>query len=210
MDRYVTATENQALIWLPLNKESTTIYYNTRLILSAKNIKQPIEWKVTKVETEIPIGVNKLTLYQDEFRPEQALYDEETGWWYANYYDSDIDTQPEPKKEPITKDYCKILYNSNAEIKVNGGYKKISAVYYDEFDNVTTRHTVGKWTFEIQDKDTTYDATNLVDVLSDGNLDTIKVKFLGDELYLGKQLIISCVDENDECLSSINLKILDL
>lgn len=179
--------------------------------MSAKNIKQPIEWRVSKVETEIPTGINKLTLYQDEFKPDKALYDEEHGWWYANYYDSNIDTQPEPELEPITRDYCKLFYNNNAEIKVNGGYKKITAVYYDEFDKETTGHNVGEWKFELQYKDAITDATTLVDVVSDpSNANVIKVKFLGDETYLGKQLIISCKDENGKCLSSINLDILSL
>lgn len=210
-DDRTTTTENQALVWMPLNPETTTAYYNTRFIMSAKNIKQPIEWRVSKVETEIPTGINKLTLYQDEFKPDKALYDEEHGWWYANYYDSNIDTQPEPELEPITRDYCKLFYNNNAEIKVNGGYKKITAVYYDEFDKETTGHNVGEWKFELQYKDAITDATTLVDVVSDpSNANVIKVKFLGDETYLGKQLIISCKDENGKCLSSINLDILSL
>jgi len=65
---------------MPLNKDSTSAYYNTRFIMSANNILQPIEWKVSKVETEIPVGINKLTLYQDEFRPEKDYYDEVHGW----------------------------------------------------------------------------------------------------------------------------------
>lgn len=196
---------------MPLNKDSTSAYYNTRFIMSANNILQPIEWKVSKVETEIPVGINKLTLYQDEFRPEKDYYDEEHGWWYANFFDSNIDTQPEPEVEPLTNDYCKLFYNNNAEIKVNGGYKKITAIYYDEFDNEITTHTVGEWKFEIQSGDTYIDASTLVDVKPfESNPNIIKVKFLGDETYLGKQLIISCKDTNDECLSSINLDILSL
>ena len=82
---------------MPLNKYTEKFWYNDdlnrtmRLVVSAPT-EHPTVWKVTKIENTKPMGIQKLTLYQN-FWDEHKDYIEkdEEGHvigMYADYYDS--------------------------------------------------------------------------------------------------------------------------
>lgn len=97
-DRYFAHPDNQKKIWMPLNSITEKIWYNDdenktmRLIVSAKTEK-PLVWSITKIENHDPVGIQKLTLYQNFFNPRKDYIEhDENGYivaMYADYYDSD-------------------------------------------------------------------------------------------------------------------------
>ncbi len=72
IDRYINSVKNVEKAYLPLNSITENINYvgedgkNQRMIISAK-VKNPLAWKVTKLENTKPLGIIQLTFSQSEF-----------------------------------------------------------------------------------------------------------------------------------------------
>lgn len=125
---------------------------------------------------------------------------------WADYYNS-INL---PSNNPIEPDpsllgnYAEITYaGKDPHIKVGGLYKTITITYYNS-NEVLSNQTPGDWSYSIDDTD----ATDLVGILETDSPNTIKVKFLGDEHYLGKVLVIKNVRDN--IVSELQLQIVSL
>lgn len=199
-DRYFSHADNQDKIWLPLNKFTEKFWYNDdanktmRLVKSAP-MERPIVWSVTKIENTKPLGIQKLTIYQN-FWNEHTDYVEhdENGniiGMYADYFDSEI--LPEETMY-LTQDtpfkYSKISATS-AFIKVGGGYKLLTAKVFDD-DNEDISDKYKNSTFEWSCSIDGEDMTNKVSWLSQPEFNRIRIKFPNDKKYLGKILDIIC------------------
>ena len=206
IDRYINSLDDVNKVLLPLNNITESIWYtredneNQRVIVSAK-MKNPLTWKITKVENTKPIGIIKLTLDQDSFDPHRDYIEKDEngniiGMW-ANYYDSNVEPIEPPEKpdshEPIV--ICNIT-TSTYYIKDGGSYKTLVAKYYDEngndiSDNYSSMpHT---WSYSIDSEDMAQYVTELTQ--ENGNI--IKIKFkTDDKQYLGKLLTINCSSQS--------------
>lgn len=110
-------------------------------------------------------------------------------------------TIPDPE---LNGKYAEITYaGSEPHIKVNGSYKKVTVAYYNSKELLKDQ-TPGNWSYFIGDTD----ATELVKVLETDNPNTIKVKFLGDESYIGSALRI--VNTRDDIVAELQLQIVAL
>ncbi len=185
---------------MPLNKFTEKFWYNDdanktmRLVKSAP-MERPIVWSVTKIENTKPLGIQKLTIYQN-FWNEHTDYVEhdENGniiGMYADYFDSEI--LPEETMY-LTQDtpfkYSKISATS-AFIKVGGGYKLLTAKVFDD-DNEDISDKYKNSTFEWSCSIDSEDMTNKVSWLSQPEFNRIRIKFPNDKKYLGKILDIIC------------------
>lgn len=208
-DYKTESVENQTKAILPYNEISKTLFYNTRLIISA-DLPEPVTWRTTKVEGLAHKGNILFTFAQDQFdqhhdyveRGEDGLL---IGMW-ANYYEDDNlphDTTPTPEPEPFDT-YAEITYaGTEPHLKVGGSYKKITVTYYDPTEE-TVDQTPGDWSYWIGDAD----ASDLVKVLETDSPNTIKVKFIGDEEYLGK--VITIKNTRDAVVGTLQLQIVSL
>ena len=205
----VTTVENQRKFILPYNDISKTIFYDQRMIVSPP-LDTPIAWRISKVEGINPLGVIHYTLAQDVWNEhtDYIEYDDNGNWLgaYADYYKeinlpSDITSTPEP--EPYNT-YAEITYaGTEPHIKVNGSYKKITITYYDPTEEIVDQ-TPGDWSYWIGD----VDASDLVKVFETDSPNTIKVKFIGDEEYLGK--VITIKNTRDAVVGTLQLQIVSL
>lgn len=127
------------------------------------------------------------------------------GMW-ANYWKEDnlpINKPIIPEPE-LAGDYAVIDYaGAEPHIKVNGSYKKITLIYYNSNEELKDQ-TPGDWSYFIDDTD----ASEFVKVLETESPNTIKVKFLGDESYIGKILTIK--NTRDNIVGIIHLQIVAL
>ena len=95
VDKVFSRPDNQTKLWFSMNSITEKFWYsddndkNMRLIVSAP-IKEPVTWRITKCENAQPLGIQKLTLYQDRFNEHTDYVNLETGEMYANYFDSEI------------------------------------------------------------------------------------------------------------------------
>lgn len=229
-DYVFESPENQRKCVMPMNDISSTIFYNTRIILSAP-IETPITWRCTKPEQCSPKGSNRLTFAQSEWDEhkdafEYQIIDEITGeitsefsstydsnkkivGMWASYYESAIEPIKPEDEIPVSSIYSTISYSGiKPEIKSGGSYKKFTVNFYDGEEEIPFKN--GNWKYEIDGKD----ATSLVTILthndsSDVEENQIKIKFNKDDTYIGKILTISYAS-NDGIESNVDMEIIGL
>ena len=206
-DSLFTSQENQDKIWLPLNPITEKIWYTNE---SSKNMRvlvssftdNAIAWQISKVENAQPLGVQKLTLYQDFFDQHRDYIEKDAdgniiGMW-ANYFDSEIvptdpDTKPTPS--PVTNILATIT-SSASTIKVGGSYRTLNIkLSNDSGEDVTDTFGDSKsnfdWHFEIDNEE--YKGI----IRNDLSFCQMKIKFPDDYDYVGKILTIYCTITNE-------------
>lgn len=205
-DLRFTSQENQDKVWLPLNPITEKIWYTNE---SSKNMRvlvssftdNAIAWQISKVENAQPLGVQKLTLYQDFFDQHRDYIEKDSdgniiGMW-ASYFDSEITpTDPSTPTTPPSSITARISA-STSTIKVGGSYKNLTVnLFNDSNEDITTEYADATftWTCSIDDEDW----TDKVTWRAGTEYNQKKVKFPSDTSVIGKILSVKCevVKEN--------------
>ena len=218
-DRYFEHPDNQTKIWLGLNSITEKFWYNDdrektmRLIVSAPT-ENPIVWSVTKCENFKPIGIQKLTLYQDYYDPNTDYLEKDDNGniiaMYADYYDFTIEpTDPDiPSHTPSTI-YGKITA-STSTIKVGGSYKTLTLKLFDSSgEDITSNYSSATfdWSCSTTEEDKTKNLTDVVAWLNGKEFNQKKIKFPDNRNYLGKVLDVKCIVDNIETVEHFELVI---
>ena len=187
--------ENQTKAILPYNDISKTLFYNTRSIISV-DLPQPITWRVTKVEGLAHKGNILFTFAQDAFDQHHDYIERDEdgkliGMW-ADYFNEDNLPTDKTSDSQDQDTYAEITYaGAEPHIKVNGSYKKITITYYST-QSENPDQTPGVWSYFIDDTD----VSDLIKELETDSPNSIKIKFLGDEEYLGRTLVVKNIRDN--------------
>ena len=204
-DLRFTSQENQDKVWLPLNPITEKIWYTNE---SSKNMRvlvssftdNAIAWQVSKVENAQPLGVQKLTLYQDFYDQHRDYIEKDSngniiGMW-ASYFDSEIaPTDPDTPTTPPSSITARISA-STSTIKVGGSYKNLTVnLFNDSNEDITTEYADATftWTCSIDNEDW----TDKVTWRADTEYKQKKVKFPNDTSTIGKILSVKCEIVND-------------
>lgn len=196
VDKVFSRPDNQTKLWFSMNSITEKFWYsddndkNMRLIVSAP-IKEPVTWRITKCENAQPLGIQKLTLYQDRFNEHTDYVNLETGEMYANYFDSEIaPTNPDTPTTPPSSITARISA-STSTIKVGGSYKNLTVnLFNDSNEDITTEYadTIFTWTCSIDNEDW----TDKVTWRAGTEYNQKKVKFPNDTSTIGKILSVKC------------------
>ena len=196
VDKVFSRPDNQTKLWFSMNSITEKFWYsddndkNMRLIVSAP-IKEPVTWRITKCENAQPLGIQKLTLYQDRFNEHTDYVNLETGEMYANYFDSEIaPTDPDTPTTPPSSITARIAA-STSTIKVGGSYKNLTVnLFNDSNEDITTEYAdaIFIWTCSIDDEDW----TDRVTWRAGTEYNQKKVKFPNDSSVIGKILSVKC------------------
>ena len=199
-DLRFTSQENQDKVWLPLNPITEKIWYTNE---SSKNMRvlvssftdNAIAWQISKVENAQPLGVQKLTLYQDFFDQHRDYIEKDSdgniiGMW-ASYFDSEIaPTDPSTPTTPPSSITARISV-STSTIKVGGSYKNLTVNLFNDFnEDITTEYADATftWTCSIDNEDW----TDKVTWRAGAEYNQKKVKFPNDASVIGKRLSVKC------------------
>lgn len=199
-DLRFTSQENQDKVWLPLNPITEKIWYTNE---SSKNMRvlvssftdNAIAWQISKVENAQPLGVQKLTLYQDFFDQHRDYIEKDEngniiGMW-ASYFDSEIaPTDPDTPTTPPSSITARISA-STSTIKVGGSYKNLTVNLFNDFnEDITTEYADATftWTCSIDNEDW----TDKVTWRAGAEYNQKKVKFPNDNSVIGKILSVKC------------------
>lgn len=199
-DLRFTSQENQDKVWLPLNPITEKIWYTNE---SSKNMRvlvssftdNAIAWQISKVENAQPLGIQKLTLYQDFFDQHRDYIEKDSdgniiGMW-ASYFDSEITpTDPSTPTTPPSSITARISA-STSTIKVGGSYKNLTVnLFNDSNEDITTEYADATftWTCSIDDEDW----TDKVTWRAGTEYNQKKVKFPSDTSVIGKILSVKC------------------
>lgn len=214
-DYKITTVENQRKCILPMNPVSETLFYNQRIILSAP-IKEPICWKITKVEQISPKGINNLTFAQDIYSQHKDAFEYEDGeisttyhsdkmiiGMYADYFSSTVEPVDQDNTDIPSTIYSVITCSGiKPEIKTGGSYKKFTVTFYNGETIIPFQN--GQWQFYV-------DGEFAEVITSKTGLDEnqIKVKLNSDSPYVGKNLIVKYVS-NDGIISDLEVAVIAL
>ena len=204
-DLRFTSQENQDKVWLPLNPITEKIWYTNE---SSKNMRvlvssftdNAVAWQISKVENAQPLGVQKLTLYQDFFDQHRDYIEKDSdgniiGMW-ASYFDSEIaPTDPSTPTTPPSSITARISA-STSTIKVGGSYKNLTVnIFNDSNEDITTEYTDATftWTCSIDNEDW----TDKVTWRAGTEYNQKKIKFPNDASTIGKILSVKCTIEKD-------------
>ena len=199
-DLRFTSQENQDKVWLPLNPITEKIWYTNE---SSKNMRvlvssftdNAIAWQISKVENAQPLGVQKLTLYQDFFDQHRDYIEKDEngniiGMW-ASYFDSEIaPTDPSIPTTPPSSITARISA-STSTIKVGGSYKNLTVnLFNDSNEDITTEYADATftWACSIDNEDWTDKVTWRVGT----EYNQKKVKFPNNTSVIGKILSVKC------------------
>lgn len=205
-DLRFTSQENQDKVWLPLNPITEKIWYTNE---SSKNMRvlvssftdNAIAWQISKVENAQPLGIQKLTLYQDFFDQHRDYIEKDSdgniiGMW-ASYFDSEITpTDPSTPTTPLSSITARISA-STSTIKVGGSYKNLTVnLFNDSNEDITTEYADATftWTCFIDDEDW----TDKVTWRAGTEYNQKKVKFPNDTSVIGKILSVKCEIVKDD------------
>lgn len=211
-----TIAENQKIMWLPMNDITSTIEYDTRTCVSAP-VKQPIVWKVSKVDNTNPNGIVHYTLAQERWNEHTDAFEYEHEeekddfspifdpkrkviGMYADYYISNI-TPTEPKENTPNNIYGKITYKANPEIRVGGNFKKFTLTFYDGNEEIKVPE--GEWSYEINGAD----CSSILDI--DDQREILRLKFVGDSEYIGSVITITYTT-TDNIKTSLDVEVIGL
>lgn len=183
--------ENQKIIWLPTNNITKTIFYDQRIAISVER-EIPVVWSCTKVEETNVKGISRFTMKQDLYDEHKDFieHDEEgnlVGIWCDYFYEN---LTPEDPNVPKPQKYANITFSGlKQELKIGGSYKKFTVNFFNGEEE--TPYEIGTWKFELDGQD----ASSLITILThqdskDVDENQIKVKFHGDDSYIGKTLLV--------------------
>ena len=201
---------------LPMSSITETLTYNHRLIVDSRlynEDSQPRAWLISKTKRISPNGIVVVTMAQDVFDEHNDYIEKDengniVGMW-GNYFNSNIEPIPvipgddtTPLSPPSVT--STVICSGKPQFKIGGSAKTFTITFNDEDGNVITDHNPGSWLFKFGDTLAPDDLFEVVP-LDDGR---IKVKFLGDDSYIGK--ILTVINTSDDVTSSIQMEIIPL
>lgn len=210
-DYKVTSVEDQQKMALPLSSITETLSYNHRLIVDSNLYNDDAEnraWLVSKMKRVSPNGIVVVTMAQDIYDQHNDYIEKDAegniiGKW-ANYFNSNIEPTSIPEDIPssITS---RITVSGKPQFKIGGSAKTFTVTYYDNENQEMTGHQPGSWALSI---DGTSVPNNLVELTSSDDGVKLKVKFLGDDTYIGK--ILTVTNTSDDATAEIQMEIIAL
>lgn len=209
-----TTVEDQQKFAVPLNPITETLFYNHRMIIDSNLYNadsEPRAWLISKVNRISPNGIARITLAQDVFDQHNDYIEKDEsgmiiGKW-ANYYDSNIAPTPiVPDENVPTGITSKITCSGKPQFKIGGSAKTFTVTFYDNESQEMTDIVVGSWALLIGDERVPDSLLDISEV--DGNPNKIRVKFLGNDSYIGK--IITIKTELDDITSSLDVEVIPL
>ena len=206
-----TQPEDQTQFCLPLNRDTEHLYYNTYLVIDANVLTEPRVWEVSKINRSNSKGIAIFTCAQDMANQHtlKADYDEDgnvIAWW-ADWKEHEVEPTP---AVPIPEDIpsfitSRITVSGKPQFKIGGSAKTFTVTYYDNENQEMTGHQPGSWALSI---DGTAVPNNLAELTSFDDGVKLKVKFLGDDTYIGK--ILTVTNTSDDATAEIQMEIIAL
>lgn len=171
-----------------MTRDTETLFYNIRMIVDSKVETEPRAWLISKVNRISPNGIVRVTLAQDNFDQHRDYIEKDEngnviGMW-ANYWNDGIEPVPLNPDTPSPSLTSVITCSGKQQIKVGGSAKTFTLTYYDETGEVP--HDPGLWEIFVDGKS----APELLEITTIEDGSKIKIKFLGDDSYIGKVLLI--------------------
>ena len=193
---------------MPLCRETERLFYNLRLLIDVGVLDTPRAWKISKVNRLAPNGLIRLTFAQDTFDQHNDYIETETddqgrtkvvGMW-ADYWKDNVAPQDPPEDNPTWLLSDITCSGARSFLKVGGGYKTLTVNFTKEDEPMPPIH--GDWFYTIAGEDA---STLIVEKPTDQD-NQIKIKFIGDEQYIGQILTVAHVTDKTKAVIELPIE----
>lgn len=171
---------------------------------------EPIVWRISKIETTDPIGIQRVTLYQDSYNQNTDYIERDASGkviaMWADYYTSRV--EPEDNEKVPDRVTSEIQFNGlSRQIKVGGSPKTFTVVFYDSDGNRISSPPTNSWDFLLDGQSIDDELDNYLKVES-LSADQLRIKFIGNDDYLGS--ILTVINRSDDTEAKIELEIVGM
>ena len=193
-----------------MTRDTETLFYNIRMIIDSKVETEPRAWLISKVNRISPNGICRVTLAQDNYDQHRDYIEKNEdgkiiGQW-ADYYKSNVIPEPVIMDDVLPSSVtATITCSGKPQFKIGGSAKTFTVTYYDNENQEITGHSPGSWALLI---DGISISNNLVELTLSDDGSKLKVKFLGDDSYIGK--ILTITNTSDDATAEIQMEIIAL
>lgn len=203
-DYRITSVEDQQKFAVPMTRDTETLFYNHRLIIDTFVESEPRAWLISKVNRISPNGICRVTLTQDTYNQHSDYIEHDengdiVGMW-ADWFSSVVEPEEVIHDQPILS--SSISCSGKKQIRIGGSAKTLTVTFYDQ-EGKETDYQSGEWSYSIDDADA--ETLLAVTPVEDGK---IKLKFEGDDSYIGK--ILKVTFTSGDVVSSLDIEILPL
>ncbi len=181
-----------------MNNHTVNIFYDQRVVISEPR-EEPIVWQATKIEDLNVKGIVRVTFAQKRWNEHTDFIEKDPegnviGMWADYYADGLVPTDSDDTYQLAI--YGTITYSGASPlIKVGGSYKKFTVTFFDQ--NGETRHRDGTWSCLMDGQDVSDLVTMLTpDDSKDIKENQVKIRFDGDDTYIGKSMTIQYVSDD--------------
>lgn len=185
LDYVFEVVEQQHVMFMPSNKDTNILTYNTRMLVSNEGRYPPIAWKISKVQPSVVYDTVRFTMTQEQYNA--AVDDAEL--MIADYRKSYVEPElPEIEERPTVSD-MEITCAGKPAVRAGGGYKKfcLKTRINGELENVEKDV---EWIIDFgENKDK-------IDRIEEKNV--IKIKCSGDYLLIGQTFTLTAKCEYEE------------
>ena len=201
--------EDQIKFCLPLNRDTESLYYNTYLVIDANVLTEPRVFQISKINRSNSKGIAVFTCTQELANQHtlKADYDEDgnvTAWW-ADWKEGQVTPVPAvPISDELPTITGKITCSGKQQIKIGGSAKTFTLTYYDEEGDISD-YTPGYWALWI---DNVRVPNAIVEYIETDDPHKLKIKFLGDDSYIGK--ILKIRNTSDDVVAELDVEIIAL
>ena len=207
-DNKITAIQDQQKFIVPINQESQNLFYNQRMIIDSCVDSEPRAWVISKVNRIANNGLVQCTLAQDRYDQnydyiERAEDGRIIGMW-ADYYSNGIIPQQNTEQDEQSEIRAVIEYSGfqNYQLKIGGNFRTFSVYFFDKEGNELDYRS-GFWTYQMDGSD----SKELISEVSTESENAIKIKFIGDDTYIGNKLIISFTTDDNKITTNVEMNL---
>ena len=196
LDYTLQVVEQQHVMLMPTNKDTNTIEYDSKFLVSNEGRYPPIAWKISKIQPSVAHDTVRFTMTQEQFN--SATDDSEL--MIANYKMPYVTPElPELEEIPTVSD-LEIIYSGRPAVRAGGGYKKFTLKARVDGKLVDITEDV-EWSVDFSNGDPTKLECSVVDNI-------FKVKCKSDYELIGKTFTITAQSEHSS--KSITIEVISL
>lgn len=196
LDYTLQVVEQQHVMLMPSNKDTNTIGYDSKFLVSNEGRYPPIAWKISKIQPSVVNDTVRFTMTQEQFNA--ATDDAEL--MIANYKMSYVEPELLELEEIPTVSDLEIVYSGKPAVRAGGGYKKFSLKARVDGNLIDATEDV-EWSVDFPDGD----PTKLECIVADN---VFKVKCTNDYSLIGKIFTITAQSEHSS--KSIVVEVISL
>ena len=169
---------------------------------------EPIVWRISKIETTDPIGIQRVTLYQDSYNQNTDYIERDASGkviaMWADYHASRV--EPKDNEKSPDRVTSEIQFNGlSRQIKVCGSPRTFTVVFYDSDGNRISSPPTNSWEFLLDGRLIADNELNNYLTVESFTADQLRIKFIGNDDYLGS--ILTVINRSDDTEAKIELEI---